>query len=69
MFVTDVSGTYLSAKCEYRLWCDDENSDTMRYTSILTSVSGYYVPDLSGLLWLHVVTICPPPPHVHSQMP
>ncbi|CAI8058516.1 hypothetical protein GBAR_LOCUS31820, partial [Geodia barretti] len=21
-----------------------------------------------GLLWLHVVITCPPPPHVHSEM-
>ena len=29
----------------------------------------YCVPDFAGLLWLHVVITCPPPPHVHSEMP
>ena len=28
-----------------------------------------FLPDFSGILWLHVVLTCPPPPHVHSQMP
>ena len=26
-------------------------------------------PDVAGLLWLHVAITCPPPPHVHSEMP
>ena len=26
------------------------------------------VPLFAGLLWLHVVITCPPPPHVHSEM-
>ena len=29
----------------------------------------WLLPSLSGLLWLHVVITCPPPPHVHSEMP
>ena len=28
----------------------------------------WLLPSLSGLLWLHVVITCPPPPHVHSEM-
>ena len=36
---------------------------------ILTNGCALVLPSLSGLLWLHVVITCPPPPHVHSEMP
>ena len=44
-------------------------SNTGAYKSHYTYKWVWLLPDLSGLLWLHVVITCPPPPHVHSEMP
>ena len=35
---------------------------------VLRTVHIVCVPLYAGLLWLHIVITCPPPPHVHSEM-
>ncbi|CAI8029381.1 hypothetical protein GBAR_LOCUS16693, partial [Geodia barretti] len=43
----------------------------LRFAHVFASIAYVHivcVPLFAGLLWLHVVITCPPPPHVHSEM-